>query len=186
MRNGGAPGAEGRTGALRATVRTTIRAALKRKLAGTGIRDLYVHAGPLEHDGTLRAVERELPGVRVPAWDCLRPLDRLRPAVHREGGVLSVATHQIDPLPGPHSAAGALTGRPTWWSQRYSGEVARRVDQVAVMSYDTALPLESLYGGPAGEGRERRPSGLALYADFAAADGDWEAYRRGWSGGSGS
>ena len=46
----------------------------------TGIRDLYVHAGPLEHDGTLpesaypkarwliAAVHREPPGVRVQAW----------------------------------------------------------------------------------------------------------------------
>lgn len=34
-----------------------------------------------------------------------------------------------------------------WWSQDYFGEVARRVEQIAVMSYDTAMPLESLYGG---------------------------------------
>lgn len=46
----------------------------------TGIHDLYVHAGPLEHDGTLPAarypkarwlvdgVHRRLPGVRVQAW----------------------------------------------------------------------------------------------------------------------
>jgi hypothetical protein len=27
--------------------------ALAQQLQGTGIRDLYVHAGPLEHDGTL-------------------------------------------------------------------------------------------------------------------------------------
>ena len=276
-------------------------AALRRRLAGTGVRDLYVHAGPLEHDGTLRAarhprarwllraMERELPDVRVQAWlgdrlaygeggrdglrlsdpatrrgvvasarqvtdlgfagvhydmeplhsgngDYLRLLDRLRAVVHRAGGVLSVAAHQIDPLPGLHTAAGALTGRPKWWSQRYFGEVARRVDQVAVMSYDTALPLESLYGGYVAqqtvlalevapervdvlvgvpffhtddlghhasaetvdaavrgarlgltrEDRERRRFGLALYADFAATAGDWEAYRRGWCGRSGS
>ncbi|GDY76799.1 hypothetical protein SAV31267_062840 [Streptomyces avermitilis] len=54
--------------------------ALAKRLRGTGIRDLYVHAGPLEHDGTLPgsahprarwlvgAVHRELPGVRVQAW----------------------------------------------------------------------------------------------------------------------
>lgn len=46
----------------------------------TGIHDLYVHAGPLEHDGSLPAarfpkarwlvdgVHRRLPGVRVQAW----------------------------------------------------------------------------------------------------------------------
>ncbi|MFE1500176.1 hypothetical protein ACFW89_34530, partial [Streptomyces albidoflavus] len=60
---------------------------------------------------------------------------------------LSIAAHQIDPLPGLHSVNGALSGREKWWSQAFFGEVARRVDQVAVMSYDTWMPLESLYGG---------------------------------------
>lgn len=189
-------------------------ARLKRRVAGTGIRDLYVHTGPLEFDGTLRAsrhpraewlldaVSRELPGVRVQAWlgqlvvydegdpgglplpdpaarravvagarqvlalgfdgvhlnleplrsgspHYLALLDRLRRAVHARGGLLSVASHQIDPAPGLHALAGALTrdGRTKWWSQDYFGRVARRVDQIAVMSYDTWTPLESLYGG---------------------------------------
>ncbi|CAM2897903.1 hypothetical protein ACH4LN_11150 [Streptomyces albus] len=186
--------------------------ALKRRMAGTGIRDLYVHTGPLEHDGSLpaarfprahwllRAVERELPGVRVQAWlgdrlvrqegrrdglrladpaarkrivasarrvlaagfdgvhldleplpsddgAYLRLLDRLRPAVHARDGVLSVAAHQIDPLPGLHHVGETTTGEGKWWSQRYFGRVARRVDQIALMSYDTWLPLQSLYGG---------------------------------------
>ncbi|WUH94397.1 hypothetical protein OG900_32525 [Streptomyces sp. NBC_00433] len=54
--------------------------ALRAHLAGTGVHDLYVHAGPLEHDGSLdpalypRAarmiadMHRVLPGVRVQAW----------------------------------------------------------------------------------------------------------------------
>ncbi|MFI6764287.1 hypothetical protein [Streptomyces sp. NPDC050355] len=189
-------------------------AALRRRIEGTGIRDLYVHAGPLEHDGTLpparkayprarwliAAVHRELPSVRVHAWlgdrlvyekgkrgglrladasaraaivasarqvlsdgfagvhldveplhsdnpDYLRLLDRLGPAVHDRGGILSVAVHQIDPLPDLHKVTGAVTGHPKWISQRFFGQVARRVDQIALMSYDTALPTEGLYGG---------------------------------------
>ncbi|MGW1074115.1 hypothetical protein [Streptomyces sp. NPDC002537] len=186
-------------------------AELGRRIAGTGLRDLYVHAGPLEHDGTLPAsayprakwlvdaVHRELPGVRVQAWlgdklvrggegtDGLRLdsaparaavvessrqvlragfegvhldvepvrsddrsfltlLDALHPAVRSGGGVLSVAAQQIDPLPSMHRAA-RLMGSPKWWTQKYFGQVARRTDQIAVMSYDTALPVESLYGG---------------------------------------
>ncbi|CCK27685.1 hypothetical protein BN159_3306 [Streptomyces davaonensis JCM 4913] len=184
--------------------------ALARRLAGTGIRDLYVHAGPLEHDGTLPrsryprarwfidAMHRAAPGVRVQAWlgdklasegpdglrlddagsraavvastrqilgagfdgahfdleplhsgdrDYLALLDALRKETRARGVPLSVAAHQIDPLPGLHSVAGTLTGHPKWWSQKFFGEVARRVDQIAVMSYDTAMPLESLYGG---------------------------------------
>ncbi|WP_443050628.1 hypothetical protein [Streptomyces sp. H27-D2] len=209
-------------------------AALERRMAGTGIRELYVHAGPLEHDGTLPAsayprakwlistLHRDLPRIRVHAWlgdrlaygggeneseedglrldrasardeivtsarqvltagfagvhfdleplhsgnrDYLALLDRLRPAIHARGGVLSVATHKIDPLPALHTAAGALTGRPKWWSQRYFGAVARRVDQVAVMSYDTALPVESLYGGYVAQ-----QTALALEATPAGTD----------------
>ncbi|MER6225606.1 glycosyl hydrolase family 18 protein [Streptomyces sp900105755] len=180
--------------------------ALAARLADTGIRDLYVHAGPLEHNGTLptsacpkarwlvTAVHRKLPGVRVQAWlgDELAPekpdamhlekkatrdavvksarqvvgagfdgvhfdleplhsgdrnylalLDALRPATP----LLSVAAHQIDPLPAFHSFWGTVTGHPKWWSQEYFGQVARRVDQIAVMSYDTMQPLQSLYGG---------------------------------------
>ncbi|KNB49696.1 membrane protein [Streptomyces caatingaensis] len=267
-------------------------ARLERRIAGTGIRDLYVHAGPLEHDGTLPAsahrgarrlldaVHRALPGIRVQAWlgdvvardgtgglrldrartrqavvassaevmrdgfggvhldvepirdgdrDFLALLGALRPAVRAAGGVLSVAAQQIDPLPSMHSASRAF-GSPKWWSQAYFAKVARRTDQIAVMSYDTALPWESLYGGyvaqqtrlaleatPSGtdllmglpffhtddmghhgsaetaaaalrgarlgltrEDRHRERFGLALYADFAATDDDWRAYRSGW------
>jgi hypothetical protein len=185
-------------------------AALARRLEGTGIRDLYVHAGPLEHDGTLpassypragrlvAAVHRELPGVRVQAWlgdvlateepDGMRLerartraavvrstreilgagfdgahfdleplhsgdrhylglLDDLRRVTRARGAVLSVAAHQIDPLPRLHSAAGVLFHHPKWWSQEFFGQVARRVDQIAVMSYDTMQQWPGTYGG---------------------------------------
>jgi hypothetical protein len=184
--------------------------AFAQRIRGTGIRDLYVHAGPLEHNGTLPAsryprarwligaVHRTMPGVRVHAWlgdelatespdglrlersatraavvrsagqvldagfdgvhfdleplpsgdrDYLSLLDDLRELTRARGVPLSVAAQQIDPLPALHAVAGALTGHPKWWSQEFFGEVARRVDQIAVMSYDTAMPLGSLYGG---------------------------------------
>ncbi|MEU0410846.1 hypothetical protein ABZ307_23940 [Streptomyces griseorubiginosus] len=184
--------------------------ALARRLRNTGIRDLYVHAGPLEHDGTLPAsaypkarwligaVHEAAPGIRVQAWlgdklatespdgmhlaekdtraavvrstrqilaagfdgahfdleplhsgdeHYLDLLDALHEVTRARGVPLSVAAHQIDPLPALHSVAGTLTGHPKWWSQAYFGQVARRVDQIAVMSYDTSTPLESLYGG---------------------------------------
>ncbi|MFF7235714.1 hypothetical protein [Streptomyces collinus] len=180
------------------------------RLKDTGIRDLYVHAGPLEHDGTLppsayprarrlvSALHRAAPGIRVQAWlgdklatespdglrleraatraavlastrqilaagfdgahfdleplhsgdrDYLALLDALRALTHARHAVLSVAAHQIDPLPAFHSFWGTTTGHPKWWSQSYFGQVARRVDQIAVMSYDTMQPLQSLYGG---------------------------------------
>ncbi|MET7690679.1 hypothetical protein ABZT06_22350 [Streptomyces sp. NPDC005483] len=184
--------------------------ALARRLRNSGIRDLYVHAGPLEHDGRLPApaypkaawligaVHKAAPGIRVQAWlgdklatespDGMRLaekdtraavvrstrqiltagfdgahfdleplhsgdehyldlLDTLHGVTRARGVPLSVAAHQIDPLPALHSVAGTLAGHPKWWSQSYFGQVARRVDQIAVMSYDTSTPLQSLYGG---------------------------------------
>ncbi|MER5833735.1 hypothetical protein ABT116_23455 [Streptomyces sp. NPDC002130] len=184
--------------------------ALARRLQGTGIRDLYVHSGPLEHDGTLPesvyprarwfidAVHEKLPGVRVQAFlgdvlatespdgmrleqpatraavvrsarqvldtgyegihldleplhsgdrDYLTLLDALRRETRSRDAQLSVAAHQIDPLPAFHTVWGGITGHPKWWSQEFFGQVARRVDQIAVMSYDTMQPLESTYGG---------------------------------------
>ncbi|WP_394805484.1 hypothetical protein [Streptomyces althioticus] len=184
--------------------------ALAGRLKDTGVRDLYVHTGPLEHDGTLPtsvyprarwfidAVHRELPGVRVQAFlgdvlanggpeglelsdaatraevvrsagqvldtgyegvhmdleplhsgdeHYLDLLDDLRKLTKDRDAQLSVAAHQIDPLPHLHSVAGLVADHPKWWSQEFFGQVARRVDQIAVMSYDTARLLESTYGG---------------------------------------
>ncbi|KOG43345.1 hypothetical protein AQJ84_13015 [Streptomyces resistomycificus] len=184
--------------------------ALARDLETTGIRDLYVHSGPLEHDGTLPesayprarwfidAVHTAAPGIRVQAWlgdvlatespngmrlerpetraavvastrqilatgydgvhfdleplhsdddDYLTLLDSLREVTRADRAQLSIAAHQIDPVPGFHSFWGTVAGHPKWWSQEFFGQVARRVDQIAVMSYDTMQPLQSTYGG---------------------------------------
>ncbi|WP_399494700.1 hypothetical protein [Streptomyces sp. P9(2023)] len=268
-------------------------AAFAERIKGTGIRDLYVHAGPLEHDGTLPAaryprakwlidgVHRTMPGIRVQAWlgdvlategpdglrldkaesraavvasarqildagfdgvhfdlepllsddrNYLSLLDELRKLTRSRGAQLSVAAHQIDPLPALHSANGAISGSEKWWSQEFFGQVARRVDQIAVMSYDTWMPLEGMYGGYVAQqtslalevtpedtdllmglpffheddwghhesaetvaaavrgtrlglgrtDRDRKRFGVALYVDFAAEEGDWDAYREGW------
>jgi hypothetical protein len=177
-------------------------AALAQQLEGTGIRDLYVHTGPLEHDGSLPlakvspqarwfvdSLHAAAPGVRVQAWlgDVVQPakdpgmdledaevrkrvvasakavLDQGFQGIHYDfepvrsgskgflavldetralGSTLSVAAAQIDPLWQLHRLP-----IDKWWSQEYFGQVAQRVDQIAVMSYDTAMPLESLYGG---------------------------------------
>ncbi|MFF4502074.1 hypothetical protein [Streptomyces sp. NPDC001401] len=184
--------------------------ALADRFQDTGIRDLYVHAGPLEHNGTLpksaypkagwfiEAMHRAAPRLRVQAWlgdvlategptgmrlerpatraavvastrqilatgfdgvhfdleplhsgdrDYLALLDSLHSVTRAHHALLSVAAHQIDPLPGFHAFWGTVAGHPKWWSQRFFGQVARRVDQIAVMSYDTMQPLQSLYGG---------------------------------------
>ncbi|MGF1428731.1 hypothetical protein [Kitasatospora sp. LaBMicrA B282] len=217
-------------------------AALPQLVRG-GIRDLYVHAGPLDDDGTLpatrypqagallAAVHQELPGVRVQAWlgDLVEPekqgLDLSDPAVRQRirdsvqqvldagfagvhldlepvhsgdagylalldqvhaltaarGALLSVATPQIDPLPGLHAVAGTLAGHPKWWAQAYFGQVARRVDQVAVMSYDTAMPLPSLYTGYVAQQTELAlevtPSSVDLLMGLPAYEEDQPGHR---------
>ncbi|MVU79695.1 hypothetical protein GPX89_20935 [Nocardia sp. ET3-3] len=179
------------------------------RLAGTGIKDLYVHTGPLDNDGTLSpqlypqarwfidAVHRSLPGIRVQAWlgDLLTPefdglnaddpatrehvvatsiqaldlgfdgihfdfepvrsgstgyiaiLEQVRTITSDRRALLSVSAPVIDPLPGLHSAGAALFDHGKWWSQAYFAQVARHVDQIAIMSYDTAMPVRSLYAG---------------------------------------
>lgn len=201
---------------------------LRARVAGTGIHDVFVHAGPLADDGTLdpslypsaawflAGVHRELPGVRVQAWlgdtvahdgtsgmrlddpavrdrvrasaaqalaagfegvhldlepvvsgnsGYLRLLDAVHPLTAVQGAPLSVAAPQIDPLPAMHTLARLPFGHPKWWSQAYFGQVARRCDQIAVMAYDTALPVESLYGGYVAQ-----QTGLALGVTPAYTD----------------
>lgn len=185
-------------------------ARLRADVLGSGISDLYVHAGPLEHDGSLdpklypRAgrfiadVHRVLPGVRVQAWlgdtvahdgrpglhlgdsavrdrirvSCDQILDAGFEGIHLDlepvssgdpgylavldsvhaltavrGAPLSAAVPQIDPLPALHTVSYLPFSHPKWWSQAYFGQVARRVDQIAVMAYDTSMPTASLFGG---------------------------------------
>jgi hypothetical protein len=185
-------------------------ALLASRIDGSGISDLYVHAGPLTHEGTLPAdrhpragwlletLAEQLPEVRTQAWlgnmlaaggedglrldagtrravadsagqamdlgfagvhlnietvssgdlDYLALLDEVGAVVRERGGIFSVSTQHIEPVPRLHEAAKAITAKPgKWWAQSYFREVAERADQVAVMSYDAPTPAESLYGG---------------------------------------
>ncbi|MQA95876.1 MAG: hypothetical protein GEV11_14945 [Streptosporangiales bacterium] len=150
-----------------------------------------------------------------------------------ERGLLSTSIPQIEPLGGLRLPVRLVAGRDKYWSEGYVTDVADRVDQIALMTYDSVMPMESLYGGhvvrqaslalravpkdvdlligaPAyhedtathdpdaetmgatargarlalselSEERAReRTFGLAIYVDFAARPGDWEAYHRHW------
>ncbi|RKE22754.1 hypothetical protein [Streptomyces sp. TLI_171] len=184
-------------------------ASLADKVRGTGIHDLYVHTGPLEHDGSLdpalapkaadfvARAHAAMPGVRVQSWlgdvvapekdglhldradvrdrmtasakqvldlgfdgvhldlepvhsgspGFLRLLEQVRVLTKERAVPLSIAAPQIDPVPGLGRVTFALSGHGKYWSAGYFAAAARRVDQVAVMSYDTSMPVESLYGG---------------------------------------
>ncbi|NUT12469.1 MAG: hypothetical protein HOQ38_18550 [Nonomuraea sp.] len=75
--------------------------------------------------------------------DFLDLLDRTRTYTR----LLSTSTPQIEPYPLMRTAARAALGHDKYWSESYFEEVVRRVDQVAIMTYDSYTPMESLYGG---------------------------------------
>ena len=61
--------------------------------------------------------------------------------------LLSVAVDQIEPVPGLAYPEQWIFGRAHFWSTGFLGEVARRVDEIAVMSYDSAIPTSTAYAG---------------------------------------
>jgi Glycosyl hydrolases family 18 len=194
-------------------------AALVARIKGTGIRDLFVHDGPLNDDGSLNpalsprarwlvtSLHKLLPSVRVQAWlgdlvgpghlDLDSPATRNRvlrsarqalaagfdgihfdmepvtsgdkgyldllAAVHQvtrgQHKVLSLAADQIEPLPGLHVPADFLENQPHFWSASYLKAIARDVDEVAIMTYDTGMPTGAAYSGFV-----RLETGIALRA----------------------
>lgn len=184
-------------------------ATLDAQLRGTGIKDLFVHIGPLNQDGALDpalrprarwfvdAAHRELPGVRVLGWigDIVRPrtggldledahsrqrilaadisvlsdgfdgvhydfepvgdadpgylalLDATHTLMRNAGRMLSISAEQVEPVPGGRWALESVVGHDNWWSSGYLHQAASRVDQVAIMSYDSVLWTASSYSG---------------------------------------
>lgn len=60
--------------------------------------------------------------------------------------VLSVAAEDLDPLGRAGRVLRVGFKRYHAWTKSYFREVARRVDQIAVMTYDTGMPTDWLYG----------------------------------------
>ncbi|SDG95254.1 glycoside hydrolase family 18 protein [Nonomuraea jiangxiensis] len=97
--------------------------------------------------------------------------------------LLSTSTPQIEPYPGMRPAFRVVLGHDKFWSPGYFRQVVDRVDQVAIMTYDSFTPLESLYGGhvvrQAGLALDLVPAGKSLligapaYHDHGAAWGDY-------------
>jgi hypothetical protein len=107
---------------------------------------LLAAAGDVLGDG-FDGVQYDLEPVRSGDGDFLSLLDGAHRLVSGRGAVLSVAAAKVAPLPGLGSGMAIAPAGPELWSATYLSAVARRVDQVVIMAYDTALPVESLYGG---------------------------------------
>ena len=74
-------------------------------------------------------------------------LDLLNATRALHPGVLSVDAPKVEPLAGMGLPAALITRRPVFWTSGYLGDVASRVSQVALMSYDTGVPVPSWYSG---------------------------------------
>jgi hypothetical protein len=64
----------------------------------------------------------------------------------RRGAILSMATDELEPFPGLAWMTRIAGTKAGFWTADYYRAVLGRVDQVAVMMYDTGLPTEWLYG----------------------------------------
>ena len=78
--------------------------------------------------------------------DLLALLDATRTATQSYGALLSMATDEMAPFPGAEYLVRPLARQAGLWSPAYYRDVAARLDQVAVMMYDTASPFDWLYG----------------------------------------
>lgn len=111
-----------------ATVRTGIVAAT-RLFLDLGFDGVHLNIEPIR-DGDKRFLEL---------------LDGMGDATRERSKQLSVAAYKPSFAPGMDWWSGRKNGRGAWWSARYYGEVGKRVDQMAVMLYDTALKREWWY-----------------------------------------
>lgn len=92
-------------------------------------------------EGQFDGIHLDPEPVRSEDANVLALLEDVRSAIGREA-VLSIAARRIVPA-GLNRASGWLE---QWaWSAAYYREVSRRVDQVAVMTYDSAIPVAPLY-----------------------------------------
>jgi hypothetical protein len=86
----------------------------------------------------------------------LTVLDQTR-ALHP--AVLSVDTPKLEPLTGMGLPAALVMRHPVLWTSAYLSQVASRVSQVAVLGFDTGMPLSSWYSGYV-----KRETSVALHA----------------------
>jgi hypothetical protein len=61
--------------------------------------------------------------------------------------VLSVDTPKLEPLTGLGLPTALIMRHPVFWTASYLSQVASRVNQVAVLGFDTGVPLSSWYSG---------------------------------------
>ncbi|WP_086821011.1 hypothetical protein [Allokutzneria sp. NRRL B-24872] len=117
------------------------------KLADPATRARIVESGRQVLDDGFGGVHYNFEPVPEGDRDLLETLSSAREMTKSRARVLSVSANQIEPVRGTNFVGQTLRGKPHWWSATYIGEVAGRVDQIAVMSYDSGIPVEAAYAG---------------------------------------
>ncbi len=78
--------------------------------------------------------------------DFIALLETTHLVTRKRGAVLSVAASKPSPVSAMVWIAERVATNPGYWNRDYFLKVAHQVDQVAVMAYDSGIPLPGLYG----------------------------------------
>jgi hypothetical protein len=78
--------------------------------------------------------------------DFLDLLRQTKAVANKQQKILSIASDELEPFWGASKLAQIFKKRAGFWTTQYYIQVATRIDQIAVMMYDTALPTDWLYG----------------------------------------
>lgn len=118
-------------------------------LTSRPVRDRIVATAGTFLDLGFDGIHYDLEPVYPADGEFLDLLDRTRPLTRGRGGVLSVSLEQLELVNGTQTLAAAVLPKvhyPPRPSRGFLEQVAGRVDQVAIMAYDTELPADWLVG----------------------------------------
>lgn len=77
--------------------------------------------------------------------DILEILEKSYELTQKRGAVLSIASDEIEFFPGGERLVRLFAKQAGFWSPKFYSQVSETVDQIAVMTYDTAMPYPWLY-----------------------------------------
>jgi len=115
-------------------------------LSSTKVREAIVRTAGRLLDKGFRGIQYDFEPIRSGDSAFLSLLRESRTELKRRSALLSVAAPHPDPFQGLGSVIAAVSSGTSYWSDRYFRKVAGESDQVAVMCYDSGIPLPGLYG----------------------------------------
>ncbi|HOO55518.1 MAG TPA: hypothetical protein PLN69_01765 [bacterium] len=114
-------------------------------LSNAGVRENIIAASKEFLDMGFDGIHYNIEPVYNGDGNFLALLDMAKEVVTERRKTLSVSGFQLELLSGSERAVRIIAKRAALWDEDYYRQVAARVDQVAVMMYDTILPADWLY-----------------------------------------